>query len=251
MKLLKMEIERLISEIKNYRLDNIVGLADVFLLCLGIFLGTGRDIFPESSLAYALLGMILWRYAALCLGTACSIVQREIRLGTLEQLMMARYPLMEVVVIRLLAAMLVETVKLAAVSALLVVIFRIPLDWEASPWLTAASVVLCLGGTVGMGCFVAGVALVYKRANALVNSLSYFTLFFTGLILPLEILPAGFSYAAALFPFRWCVEIIRGNGAQAGFGGLLAASLLWLAVGALSFSRAMGRTMACGTTAQY
>lgn len=27
MKLLKMEIERLISEIKNYRLDNIVGLA--------------------------------------------------------------------------------------------------------------------------------------------------------------------------------------------------------------------------------
>ena len=29
MKLLKMEIERLISEIKNYRLDNIVGLADV------------------------------------------------------------------------------------------------------------------------------------------------------------------------------------------------------------------------------
>ena len=32
---------------------------------------------------------------------------------------------------------------------------------------------------------------------------------------------------------------------------LLVASLLWLAVGALTFSRAMGCAMDCGTTAQY
>lgn len=32
---------------------------------------------------------------------------------------------------------------------------------------------------------------------------------------------------------------------------LLAASLLWMAVGALTFSRAMGCAMDCGTTAQY
>lgn len=251
MDLLKIETSRLFSEIKNYKLNNMVSLADVFLICTGLFIGTGKDIFPEGTLVYALLGMILWRYATVCLRTACSVIQQEIRLGTLEQLMMAKYHLIQVVVIRLLATLLVETAKLAVVSTLLALIFQIQFDLAASVGLVAGSVLICLTGTIGIGCLVAGVALVYKKANALVNSVSYFTLFFTGMILPLEILPSGFSYIAAIFPFYWCVEIIRGNALWAGAVGLLLASFLWLAFGVLAFLWAMHRAMANGTTSQY
>lgn len=34
MQLFKIEIDRLISEIRNYILDNVISLLDVFLICL-------------------------------------------------------------------------------------------------------------------------------------------------------------------------------------------------------------------------
>ena len=251
MHLLKIETSRLFSEIKNYKLDNIVSLADVFLICLGIFVGTGKDLFPGGTLVYALLGMILWRYATVCMSTSCSIIQREIRLGTLEQLMMAKYHLIQVIIIRLLATIFVETVKMSVVSVLLVLIFHIQLDFIASVGLIVSSTLICLVGTIGIGCFVASVAIVYKKANALVNSVSYFTLFFTGMILPLEILPVGFSYTAVIFPFHWCVEIIRRGTIETSFAGLLLVSSLWFVFGIMSFRRAMRCAMENGTTSQY
>lgn len=96
--------DSLLAELRRYKLNSLVGLLDVFLLCRGIFLGTGREFFPERTLFYALIGMVLWRCTVVCLQTACDIVQKEIRLGTLEQLLLARYSLLRIVVTRLLAS---------------------------------------------------------------------------------------------------------------------------------------------------
>lgn len=251
MELFKLEAARLAAEVRAYKLNHLVGLLDVFLLCLGIFLGTGREFFPEGTLFYALIGMVLWRYTVVCLQTACGIVQKEIRLGTLEQLMLARYDLLQIVIIRLLAKLLVETAKLAAVSAALALAFRIRPDASFRPGVLLCAMLLCLAGTLGIGCLVAGVALVYKKANALVNSVSYFTLFFTGMIVPLDLLPGGFARIAALLPFSWCVGAIRRNAFGPEFGGLLAASALWAALGALAFRAAMRKAIADGATSKY
>lgn len=251
MQLFKIETARLFAELKSYKLDNAVSLLDVFLICLGIFMGTGREIFPGGSLFYALVGMILWRYTVVCLQTACGIVQKEIRLGTLEQLMLARYSLLKIVVIRLLAKFVVETGKLALAAAALALLFRIRPDPALRPGVLLGAMALCLTGAVGIGCLVAGVALVYKKAGALVNSVSYFTLFFTGLVVPLEILPRGFSAVASLLPFSWCVAVIRQNAFGPAFAGLLAVAAGWAVLGALAFAAAQRRAIADGATSRY
>lgn len=248
MELFCVEASRLLAELRRYKLNSLVGLLDVFLLCLGIFLGTGREFFPEGTLFYALVGMVLWRCTVACLQTACDIVQKEIRLGTLEQLLLAQYSLLRIVVTRLLAKLLVEAGKLALVSAALVWLFRIRPDAGLRPLVFVGALALCLTGTVGIGCLVAGVALVYKKAGALVNSVSYFTLFFTGMIVPAELLPGVFRYAAAALPFFWCVGLLRGGG---GWLGLLASAAFWTAAGVAFFRAALRRALADGATARY
>ncbi len=249
--LFQLELGRLFAELRNYKLNNIVSLFDVFLICMGIFLGTGQEIFPQGTLFYGLLGMILWRYTVICLQTSCSIVQKEIRLGTLEQLLLARYGLLEQVLVRLLAKLLLETGKLLVVSAALAVIFRITPDASLNPILTLAAFLLCILGMIGIGCGVAAVALVYKKANALVNSVSYFTLFFTGLMVPLELLPAGFSYSAVILPFHWCISAIRRSLPGMELLWLTVTAAVWLLAGALCFRAAVHKVMADGAASRY
>ena len=62
-----------------------------------------------------------------------------------------------------------------------------------------------------MGCMIGGVSLIYKKANDLVNAISYFTLFFTGAVVPLQVIPQIFSFPARVMPFYWCVESIRNS----------------------------------------
>lgn len=251
MQLLKPELSRLLAEIKNYKLNNIVSLLDVFLICLGIFMGTGQDIFPEGTLFYALIGMILWRYTVICLQTACGIIQQEMRLGTLEQLMLASHSLLMLVVTRLFAKFLVETVKLIIISFVLILVFQIQPDANMRPGILAGAMLLCLAGTIGIGCLTAGVALIYKKADALVNSISYFTLFFTGILVPLEILPGIFSAIAKILPFYWCVTLIRQNTAGAALVWLLLTAALWVGLGIAFFSGAVRKAIAGGTTSGY
>lgn len=251
MQLFKIEIDRLISEIRNYILDNVISLLDVFLICLGIFLGAGQEFFQEKTLFYALVGMILWRYTVVCLQTACNIIQKEIRLGTLEQLMLAKYSLLELVIIRLLAKLLVETIRMIIISIVLISVFHIQVSFNINIGLILLAIAICLAGTIGIGCLVAGIALVYRKANALVNSVSYFTLFFTGLIVPLEVLSPFFSNIAMLLPFYWCVTVIRQNILGVEFFSLLTLSIFWVVIGKVFFNCAIHRVISNGATSKY
>ena len=210
-RLIRVEAERLLREIRYYKFDQMISFFDLLLICLGIFTGMGRDLFQGQSIFYAWIGMILWRYATVGLQTACSIVQKEIRLGTLEQLMLTRCSFDRILIARILVRLLVETVKLGVVSLLIGWIFQIQPDRDASAFILLLSILLFLLGAAGMGCMIGGVSLIYKKANALVNAISYFTLFFTGAVVPLQVIPQIFSFPARVMPFYWCVESIRNS----------------------------------------
>lgn len=250
-RLMKVEAKRLLREIRYYKFDQVISLFDLLLLCLGIFTGMGKDLFPGQSVFYAWVGMILWRYAAVGLQTACGIVQKEIRLGTLEQLMLTRCSFEQILTARVLVRLAAETVKLGAVSLVIGWVFRIQPDGEMSAAVAFLAILLFLAGVAGMGYIIAGVSLIFKKADALVNAVSYFTLFFTGAVVPLSLLPQGFSLPARMLPFCWCVESIR----AAAFGpqllGLLGVSCLWLLLGLGLFRAALLRLTEKGSSAQY
>ena len=92
-----------------------------------------------------------------------------------------------------------------------------------------------------MGCMIGGVSLIYKKANALVNAISYFTLFFTGAVVPLQVIPQIFSFPARVMPFYWCVESIRNSVLGREVLILSILSFLWFILGLGSFRAAMHR----------
>lgn len=249
--LLKIELRRLISELKNYRLNQIVGIFDVILLCAGILIGTGKELFPGEKQEYALIGMILWRSTVVCLQTCCDMIQKEFRLGTIEQLMMARYSFLKVMIARLTVKVLVEGGKLMLATAVLSVMFKIEFHGEPNLTLTIAVILVSLFGAFGMGFVVAGIAMIYKKANALVNSVSYFMLFFTGALIPLEVLPDGFSPIAKIFPFIWAVKSIQQNQISESFIMLMISSLAWLIFGVGMFVFCNEKAQAQGTVGKY
>lgn len=180
LQLFKIEVSRLFSEIKTYLLDNLVGIADDVLICTGILVGVGSDFFPGRSQEYALIGMILWRVTIVSLQTSCGIVQKELRLGTLEQLMLSNYSFLKLLIVRLEAKMLVESCKLFFSTIVIMLMFNIKIYSKINFGLFILVLLVSCIGTFGMGFVVAGIALVYKKAVALVNSISYFILFFYG-----------------------------------------------------------------------
>ena len=250
-RLIRVEAERLLREIRYYKFDQMISFFDLLLICLGIFTGMGRDLFPGQSIFYAWIGMILWRYASVGLQTSCSIVEKEIRLGTLEQLMLTRCSFDRILMARLFVRLLVETVKLGAVSLLIGWIFQIQPDRDVSAFVLLLSILLFLVGVAGMGCIIGGVSLLYKKANALVNAVSYFTLFFTGAVVPLQAIPQVFSFPARVLPFYWCVESIRKAEFGREFWALSSLSCFWFLFGLGLFRATIRRMLEKGSSAQY
>lgn len=249
--LLKIELFRLMSEIKAYKLDNIVGIGDVVLLCTGLLIGTGQNLFPDQSMVYALIGVILWRTTVVCLQTSCGMIQKELRLGTLEQLFLSCYHFLEILFIRLIAKLIVEGGKLAFACFILSIVFKIDFSEKINWTKITFAVLISLIGSIGMSFLVASVALIYKKAMALVNSVNYFMLFFTGVLIPLEALPAFFTPVANLFPFVWAVRFIQNTHEVYSVIALTFTLIVWGLIGVEIFFFCYRKALSEGTAGQY
>ena len=249
--LLKIELSRMLSEIKAYLLDNAVSIVDNILICIGLLVGVGSDFFPGRSQGYALIGMRLWRCTIICLQTSCGIIQKELRLGTLEQLMLSSYSFLKLLIVRLEAKMLIEIWKLLLAMLVIAAIFNIKFYNEVNFILIITAFLVSIAGAFGMGFIVAGIALVYKKASALVNSISYFVLFFTGVFIPLELLPDSFSLIAKSLPFIWAINTIQSNQFNYCFVSLVMTSIFWLVLGCIIFKFCNSKILISGTAGKY
>lgn len=249
--LLKIELSRMLSEIKAYLLDNAVSIVDNILICIGLLVGVGSDFFPGRSQGYALIGMMLWRCTIICLQTSCGIIQKELRLGTLEQLMSSSYSFLKLLIVRLEAKMLIEIWKLFLAMLVIAAIFNIKFYNEVDFILIITAFLVSIAGAFGMGFIVAGIALVYKKASALVNSISYFVLFFTGVFIPLELLPDSFSLIAKSLPFIWAINTIQSNQFNYCFVSLVMTSIFWLVLGCIIFKFCNSKILISGTAGKY
>lgn len=80
--------------------------------------------------------------------------------------MLTRCSFDRILMARVFVRLLVETVKLGAVSLLIGWIFQIQPDRDVSAFVLLLSILLFLVGVAGMGCIIGGVSLLYKKANA-------------------------------------------------------------------------------------
>ncbi|HKY34075.1 MAG TPA: ABC transporter permease [Candidatus Polarisedimenticolia bacterium] len=136
-------------------------------------------------------------------------VVREKEAGTMEQLIVTPLKPWQVIAGKLFPFVLVGLLDLLLVSGLVVFLFGVPL--RGSFVLLAALTLLFLSTTLGLGLLVS--AMVRTQQQAMVAStflLMVPMLYLSGLIFPIENMPAPIQLATHAIPLRYYSNVIRG-----------------------------------------
>jgi ABC-2 type transport system permease protein len=136
-------------------------------------------------------------------------VVREKEIGTLEQLSVTPVRPWQMILGKLAPFAVIGMADLVLVSALVVFLFRVPL--RGSFLLLALLTVPFLLTTLGLGLFVS--ALVRTQQQAMMTSAFVFMMpmiLLSGLIFPIENMPAAIRYGTVVIPLRYYNDIVRG-----------------------------------------
>lgn len=138
--------------------------------------------------------------------TAMSVV-REREDGTLDQLLVAPYTPVEIMIGKTLPSMLVATIQ--ATNALLVaeLWFRIP--FAGSFATLYAGILVFLLATVGIGLFISSIAATMQQAMiySMVAILPFSLL--SGLATPISSMPPSLQYLTLINPLRYAIDLAR------------------------------------------
>ena len=190
----------------SYRFNMAVMLArlSVFFVLMSLFTGRGR--LDEELLAPALVGYIVWFYAATGITTMGRNLTEEAQAGTLEQMYMTPAPTGMIVLGRSLSAVAVSTVMITAIVTPLALALDvdIPVRWEALPVF-----ILALSGIFGLGFMIAGATLVFKQVDQLANLVENLLMFLSGALLPVHLLPGGLQLFSSTLPTTQGIIVLR------------------------------------------
>ena len=229
----------------------------VFIAALVILNGISGGNYGREAQLLVLIGWLTWVVASDCMSELPVAISEEAQTGTLEQVCLAPISLAGILTLRSLAYFLGVGAK-GILAAVLLALFVAPLP--AGPTLVVLFLI-SLVGAYGLGFLFAGVALVFKRTEALVGLVFSLMIFLTGALVGLESL--GWIYQVFKFalPLTWGISLMRetlteGENLislwQSGqLAGLSLHSVAYLIVGLAVFAIGYRRARAKGTLAHY
>lgn len=255
--IIKAELVLFWGQMKSYKFDFILYSLDTYLLFMGIFVGMGVRLFSGRGTIFMIIGMVFWIYSIMSIQTVSGIIQGELRRGTFEQILMTRTSLILLIACKFVVKLLNETLQIVAIILLLVITLGFSKVFDQSiniPFLLVILLVT-IAGLFGVGYSIAGLSMIFKRVGAIARATSNFFLFFSGLVIPLTLVPKHLTYVSYAFPFFWgmrAIEAFADNGAALQYFCLLVVtSCLWLLIGTFTFKRCMRISMAKGLTSHY
>jgi ABC-2 type transport system permease protein len=136
-------------------------------------------------------------------------VVREREIGTLEQVIVTPIRSWQLVVGKLLPFALIGVVNLVLVTSLVVLLFGVPL--RGSPNVLLLLTVPYLVTNLGLGLLVS--THVRNQQQAMMASMFFFMvpmIYLSGLIFPIDNMPAGIQAVTLAIPLRYYVNVIRG-----------------------------------------
>lgn len=189
-----------------YKLNTLVRLFAMFLKFVGysFFMFQGKII--PSELTSPFLGYMVWFYAFFILLDMSFGLREEMQEGTIEQLFMGTVPPHIIFGSRLLATILLTTIKLLIVLAVLVGLFHIPFTFNIAGAITLA---LTLSAISGLGLAVAGLTLIMKKTETLGVFFANIFLFLSGTIVAIDKLPKVIQLIAMSFPTTQGIIVLR------------------------------------------
>jgi len=198
----------------------IVTLTAIFLaLILGVHTVVGGGVSPMqfgSNLDALIVTYILWGMSLFALGIMAWTIQNEAQTGTLEQLFLSPYDPKVVFLLRALADLLVQIVlMIAAVLGIILLVTRRTLHF--SPGVIPLVITILLG-TYGLGFILAGMTLLFKRIQNVIQLAQFVVLFLVAV--PVENWRPPLQWVGDLIPLAPGAGMLRQLMAPTAFGHL-------------------------------
>ena len=209
-----------------------------FVLLLGYTIGTGDQILTTGHInwtldayraAWLFLGMGAYTFVYLLVHKVFWRLLAEIQTGTLEQTYLSPVPpWVHIALGRPLASIVETTAVVGVMYGATSLVVRLQLAWRFEALIPLFSLIV---GGVGLALMVAGLALVWKRIQMMNDLVLMLIMFFSGVALKLDNLPAWAEPIATSLFLTHAIAGIRtvlldgGHLAMGGTGGLV-----WLAV---------------------
>jgi len=187
-------LRKFLIELKRYPLNTLSGVVTMYLVFLLLFAGAryaqglGVNLFGER-LEALVVGYLVWTFALIAYSEVSWELMREAQQGTLEQLYMCPLGFRFVSFAWIASSFLTSLILVAALLGLMMATTGRVLSLPLGSLLPL--VLLTLAPVYGVGLAMAGLALVYKRIQAL-----------------FQVLQFGFAFLVAVPPEGWWAKAL-------------------------------------------
>lgn len=198
---LKGEFFRYVNEIKTYYPDQIVSMI-ITTLIFSVFTLLNKN----TSDASFYIGYLYWYLLSSVINEASVSISYEKQAGSLNQLLIKRTPLEQIIMIKSLVWCFINLVKVFIVLFALKMLLAIPIGFH--PLLIPIFFITVIG-ILGFTFILVGLTLKYTKTASFESIISYLLLFLTGAIIPLNTLPKLFSDIGNLFPITLGINLSK------------------------------------------
>ena len=247
-------VRKVAIEMRRYLPKTISMIVTFYAIFLMFFLGIHALGNPESageSSQYLIVIMVLWFLSLMAMqGIGWEITQEATR-GTLEQLYMSPVPPWQIMLARMIGTVLVN---LVVIGLMLLMAMATAGEWLAFDLPTLLPLVLltifCM---LGIGFMVAGLALVFKQIQALLQIAQFI---FAGLVTVPVFLTPWFELLPVVRGATMIREAMAAGTTLTGFTAsdwtlLLVNAIFYFGLGVFLYSQAEKRAMNKGLLGQY
>ncbi len=251
---LRANLRKVATEMRRYLPNTISTVITFYAIFLMFFLGIQVLGAPESAEAntqYVIVSTALWFLALMAMQGIGWEITLEATRGTLEQLYMSPMGAWRILLARMVGTVLVNLIIIVLMVFLSMVTAR---QWLNLDLVTLAPILLLtIVGMLGVGFVVAGLALVYKQVESLLQIAQF--VFLALVAVPLSAVPL-LELAPVVKGADMVREVMVEGKALGGFGGLEWLSLavnaaVYFLLGVFLYKRAERRALNRGLLGQY
>lgn len=200
MKLFKAELMKYLNEVKCYYPDQIVSIV-VTTIVFYMFL-----LIQRQQLDQTYVGFVYWYLLSSVISEAAVSGSSEKQMGILDQLIIKPFPFEKLILVRTSVWLLVNLSKVAIVSVVLSLILRIHIPFNA--WYIAIFLLTTLG-VFGFTLLLVALTLKYTKTASFDAIISYALLFFTGAVLPQDMMPEWAKMIGHLLPISLGIQMTQ------------------------------------------
>lgn len=257
--LCKVSVERTIKELIRYKFNTISEVLVLYVLFMAMFLGlksfgVSFGISPinmGSNLEGFIAGYFLWTIMMMTYEGVAYGLTNDANRGTLEQLNMSGIRLSTIVTVRSLSDLLINMV--VTVALLFIIMATTNYKLEIRIFSILLPIVIGIFSILGIGLIFGGLALIFKKIQALLNIVQYF-------LIALIMVNPGNKILYNLLPFRPSSDMVilsmRAGYSLVDFSIydyviMAGNSVLYFSIGLLVFNKCVKIAKSKGLLGQY